>query len=84
MATQLPTGQSERQLMLDRQSAGSCRQLSQAQLALEALVGGEPSFRAGHRLLQAQARKSCTGSPVASTSLADSLHLASPLLTISI
>src|SRR5713226_8904752 len=44
IATELPTGQSERQLMLDRQSACSCWQLSQAQSPLAALVGGEPSF----------------------------------------
>jgi hypothetical protein len=70
--------------MLDRQSAGSCRQLSQAQSPLRALVGGEPSTEAGHRLLQAQAIKSYGGSPVAPASLADSLHLANRLLSISI
>jgi hypothetical protein len=44
MATRLPSGQSERQLMLDRQSAATGRQLSQAQSPLKALVGGEPSL----------------------------------------
>ena len=62
-ATELPACQSERQLMLDRQSASSCRQLSQAQSPLTTLVGGEPSFSAGHRLLRVQARKLDRGSP---------------------
>ncbi len=53
--------------------------LSQAQSPLEALVGGEPSFEAGHWLLQAQAVESDEGSPVASTSVADSLLVTSPL-----
>ena len=50
--------QSERDLMLDRQSSVLVRapELLQAQSSLPALVGGEPSTRAGHWRWCAQAR----------------------------
>jgi hypothetical protein len=53
----LPPRQSERDLMLDRQSPVLVRapELLQAQSPLPALVGGEPSTRAGHWRWCAQA-----------------------------
>ena len=55
----LPPRQSERDLMLDRQSPVLVRapELLQAQSPLPALVGGEPSTEAGHWRLCAQARR---------------------------
>ena len=55
----LPPRQSERDLMLDRQSSVLIRapELLQAQSPLPALVGGEPSTEAGHWRLCAQARR---------------------------
>ncbi len=54
----LPAHQSERDLMLDRQSSlpVGIPKLSQAPSPLCALVAGEPSTEAGHRRLHAQAR----------------------------
>jgi hypothetical protein len=55
----LPPRQSERGLMLNRQSPVLARapELRQAQSPLPALVGGEPSTRAGHWRWCAQARR---------------------------
>ena len=78
----LPPRQSERDLMLDRQSPVLVRalELLQAQSPLPALVGGEPSTRVGHWRLRAQARRDNGGSPTWSTKRADHLPLTSFLL----
>ena len=82
----LPPRQSERDLMLNCQSPVLVRapQLLPAQSPLPALVGGEPSTRAGHWRWCAQARRGNGSSPTGSTKRADHLPLTSFLLLTNI